>query len=263
MTMLRPVPLGLIEGFAEVWAQLAGGSWCAHDTANGTLVVYSDADGRRCALPDRMYGLGDARLPRLDPGDVPAGVTVNLPPGVQGPSAEVHAVGHILEATSRDVAWSALRRVGRQGVNKAQKLGCRPKGIEPHGYQGLAAAKAARFGAQAPHPGLFDAMRRVFGSDQVGLCGVEVDSEPVAAVLWLIVDDYGMLVDGASDPRHWDKNPNNLAVWSALGALVDRGCTIVDYGFSAPGAGDLRFKDHMGGRAVELYRLVGCGTERR
>ena len=89
----------------------------------------------------------------------------------------------------------------------------------------------------------------------MALTGAEVDGQVASAVLSVHVDGYGMLVDGASDRAHWDKNPNNLVVWTAVGALIDAGCARIDYGFSAPGAGDLRFKDHMGGREIALYRV--------
>jgi len=259
MTGPVALPLALVEGFAAVWCRLSGGSWQSLQTAAGTVVVWTSPDGRSEALPDRMYGVAGTTMDRIDPADFPADLGINLPPGVTAEGAEVHAVGHQLVASDRDEAWASLRRVGRQGVLKARRTGCVVSEITDAEYLDLAAAKAARFDAPAPPPDLVAALRQNFGSDHVGVAGVTVstpDGPAVAsAVLWLRVGEYGMLVDGASERAHWDKNPNNLAVWTAIGGLIDSGCTRVDFGFSAPGAGDLRFKDHMGGREVALYRL--------
>ena len=249
------VPISLIEGFAEVWTRLAGGSWDRHDTPVGKLVVWTSSDGRQEALPDRMYGLVPEAVGELDPSQLPAGLSVNLPPGVTAPGAALHAIGHQLLAEDRESAWGALRRVGRQGVLKARRLGCRVCEVADTDYLTLAGLKAERFGGDGPHPALVQTLRDVFGEPAVSLTGAEVDGQVAAAVLAVHVDGYGMLVDGASDRAHWDKNPNNLVVWSAVGALIDAGCSRIDYGFSAPGAGDLRFKDHMGGREIALYRV--------
>jgi hypothetical protein len=254
MTAPVPVPLALVEGFASVWCRLAGGTWERLETPAGTVVAWTSRDGQSEALPDRMYGLVNASAACIDPGDLPSGLAVNLPPGVTAEGAELHAVGHQLVAQDRDSAWASLRRVGRQGVLKAQRVGCAVSDLSDDQYLALARAKAARFDSRAPHAALLPGLRDAFGADCVGLSGVAVDGQPASAVLWLKVGDYGVLVDGASDRAHWDKNPNNLAVWTAIGQLIDAGCHRVDYGFSAPGAGDLRFKDHMGGREVPLYR---------
>ncbi|MGB0592377.1 MAG: GNAT family N-acetyltransferase [Myxococcota bacterium] len=252
-----PLPLALVEGFAEVWSRLAGGTWERCETSVGHLVIWTSPDGRREALPDRMYGLVTSHLGELDPLTLPAGLSVNLPPGVSAEGAVLHAVGHQLTASDRESAWSSLRRVGRQGVLKARRKGCRVRAVEAEDYLALASLKAERFGGEGPHPELVRTLREIFGEEAVAITGAVVDEEVAAAVLSLHVEGYGMLVDGASDRAHWDKNPNNLAVWSAVGALVDAGCGRIDYGFSEPGAGDLRFKDHMGGREVALYRVGG------
>ena len=249
------VPLALLEGFAEVWTRLAGGRWQTQASPVGTLVFWTSPDGRREALPERMYGLAQAQKAEVHAEDFPTGLAVNLPPGVRARDATLHAVGHQLVAANREDAWHSLRRVGRQGVLKARRMGCVPTEVSAAAHHELASLKAARYGSPAPHPELVNALRATFGGDAVLLQGVLVDDIPIATVLALQVDGYGVLVDGTSDRAHWDKNPNNLAVWSAVGWLVDRGCARIDYGFSAPGAGDLRFKDHMGGREVPLYRL--------
>ena len=257
MTDSVALPLALVEGFAEVWSRLVGGSWERSETPVGQLVVWTGQDGRREALPDRMYGLVTQEVGEIDASALPDGVPVNLPPGVGASGAVVHAIGHQLRADDRESAWSSLRRVGRQGVLKARRLGCRISEVAVADYHALASLKAERFGGQGPHPGLVATLQEVFGEQAVTLTGAVVGTEVAAAVLTLHVEGYGMLVDGASDRAHWDKNPNNLAVWSAVGGLVDAGCRRIDYGFSAPGAGDLRFKDHMGGREVALYRVGG------
>ena len=257
MTLSIHVPRDLVEGFAEVWCRLAGGSWRSEETAAGCVVIWISRDGHAEALPDRMYGLVDTSSSVVEAGALPKGLAVNLPPGVSADGAQLHAVGHYLAATSREEAWASLRRVGRQGVKKAQRLGCRVRPLMDAEYIGLARVKTDRLDGRPPSEGLLPALRDVFGAECVGVSGVVFDEVPVASVLWLRVGDYGVLVDGASDRAHWDKNPNNLAVWAAVGGLIDRGCRLVDYGFSAPDAGDLRFKDHMGGREVPLFRVCG------
>ncbi len=255
MSTLVVLPTALVEGFAEVWSRLEGGRWRAESTSVGRLVIWIAPDGSEEALPNRMYGMCEVQGPLVDASALPTDVSVNLPPGVRADGAALHAVGHHLVASSRDAAWTALRRVGRQGVNKARRLGCRTGVLDADAYHALASAKATRLGGPAPDLALVSTLSEIFGPDHVGVCGVWVDGLPIASVLWVRVGAYGMLVDGASDGSHWDKNPNNLAVWTAIGDLIDRGCRHIDYGFSAPDAGDLRFKAHMGGREIPLYRL--------
>ena len=251
------VPDELIRGFAQVWSRLAGGTIVERDCAAGRLIIWMGHDGQRIALPDRMYGLMSPTQLSVETTDIPSGLWVHLPPGVSTPGAEPHCLGHSLEASSLEEAWAALRRVGRQGVDKARRLRCRVEAITDAEYVELAFLKANALGGRPPSPELPEALRDTFGGDKVHLTGVRHDGQPVAAVLAVQVGEYGMLIDGASDRAHWDKNPNNLAVWQAVSSLVSAGCTRVDYGFSPVGAGDARFKDHMGGRATELYRVLG------
>ena len=255
------VPDALIRGFACVWTRLAGGAVEERECVAGRLMIWRGNDGRAQALPDRMYGLMGPNRESVRPGDLPSGLWVNLPPGVVTPDVEPHCLGHALQATTVEAAWDSLRRVGRQGVDKARRMGCRLDELADHEYLELAGLKARALGGREPVPELLAALRDTFGSEHVLLTGVRVESSPVAAVLAVRVGAYGMLVDGASDRAHWDKNPNNLAVWKAVSSLVAGGCTEVDYGFSPVGAGDARFKDHMGGRATPLYRVLGTGQE--
>jgi hypothetical protein len=251
-----PVPRALLEGFAETWTRLAGGGWDSVEVGCGRLVRWHSPDGRVEALPDRMYGLADVESSELSRDSLPPGLEINLPPGVRCRGAELHCLGHHLVAGDRAEAWDQLRRVGRQGVAKAERSGCTvDRGAPDEAWFGLSSLKSAALGGRPPHPALIATLREVFGRSAVGLTLVRADGAPAACVLWLVIGDYGMLVDGASDRAHWDRNPNNLAVWEAVAAAVDRGARRVDYGFSPVGAGDARFKDHMGGREVPLYRL--------
>jgi hypothetical protein len=258
MSDLARVPDELIRGFAAVWVTLAGGSIEERECAAGRLMIWRSDGGEAVALPDRMYGLMDPTQASVGPGDLPNGLLVHLPPGVSTPDAEPHCLGHSLRATSVEEAWASLRRVGRQGVDKARRMGCRVDAITDEEYFGLASIKAEALGGRAPASGLPAALRDTFGPAQVHLTGVRHEGVPVAAVLAVSVGGFGMLIDGASNREHWDKNPNNLAVWQAVSALVTSGCECVDYGFSPVGAGDARFKDHMGGRAEPLYRVRGA-----
>jgi len=252
------VPDELPRGFARVWQRLAGGVIEERECAAGRLMIWSGDDGESVALPDRMYGLMAPSQEIVGPSDVPPGLWVHLPPGISVPDVEPHCLGHSLQANSVDEAWSALRRVGRQGVDKARRMGCRVDELTDAEYISLAGMKAEALGGRPPAPALPDALRDTFGAEHVQLTGVRYDGVPVAAVLSVRVGGYGMLIDGASNRDHWDKNPNNLAVWRAVSSLVASGCERVDYGFSPVGAGDARFKDHMGGRATPLYRVFGA-----
>ncbi|MEZ4265677.1 MAG: GNAT family N-acetyltransferase [Myxococcota bacterium] len=254
------MPSALIEGFAETWTRLAGGRWDAVDVGVGRLVRWHAPGGGVEALPDRMYGLAGVAVGEVNGDSLGGGCAINLPPGVRSAGAELHCLGHHLVAADRAEAWSRLRRVGRQGVAKAERMGCRvDHDAEDGAWFGLSSMKSAALGGRPPHPGLIRTLRDVFGPDAVGLTVARADDQPAACVLWLVVDGYGMLVDGASDRAHWDRNPNNLAVWAAVSAAIDRGARRVDYGFSPVGAGDARFKDHMGGREIPLYRLRARG----
>ena len=180
-------------------------------------------------------------------------------PRACGSTSEVHCLGHHLEATSQAEAWALVRRVGRQGVKKARRSGGRVVEATATDWLRLATLKSEALGGRPPHPGLVTALTDVFGAGAVHLPGVSFDGDVGAVVLALSVGDYGVLVDGASDRAHWDKNPNNLAVWSAVLELLGAGCRRIDYGFSPVGAGDARFKDHMGGREIPLSRVLGTG----
>ena len=257
--MTVPVPGALLAGFAEVWCRLAGGRVERSPTRWGSLHVWRGPTGERAALPDRMYGLDAPAGAEVDAAELPSGLWVHLPPGVTAPAGEVHCLGHHLVADSEAEAWAALRRVGRQGVKKARRLGGRSLDAADADWLRLATHKAEALGGRAPHPQLVTALRDVFGSEAVHLRGVAFGGDVAAVVLALSLEGYGVLVDGASDRAQWDKNPNNLAVWSALLTLLGAGCRRVDYGFSPVGAGDGRFKDHMGGREVPLVRVLGSG----
>lgn len=253
------LPRELLEGFAQVWVSLSGGHHRVMNTPVGELVVWQGPEGPPQALPDRMYGLAGVTDTRVDPTLLPP-MEIHLPPGVEATGGQVHCLSHQLEAATRDEAWNALRRVGRQGIRKAERLGCTLDTLSDQEYLQLATLKSQALSGRPPHPGLLPALREVFGMERVGVTGVRVSGEAVAVVLWLHVQGYGMLVDGASDRRHWDKNPNNLAVWTAVSTLVDRGCGRVDYGFSPVGAGDAQFKEHMGGTPIPLQRLPADRT---
>ena len=217
---------------------------------SSVLVIWRSPSGDAQALPDRMYGLLDPAAAEISGAGFPPGIPVNLPPGIKVAGGAPHCVGHHMSAANVEEAWSALRRVGRQGIDKARRNGCRADAIDDHEYLRLATVKATALAGRPPHRGLLDALRSVYGPERVHLSGVRYGGEAIAAVLAVSVDSYVMLVDGASDRAHWDKNPNNLAVWEAVASRVADGCSHVDYGFSPVGAGDARFKDHMGGRAV-------------
>ena len=145
--------------------------------------------------------------------------------------------------------------MGRQGVKKAERAGCRTDALGDEAFFRLATLKSEALGAPPPEPKLIGQLRAVFG-DAFGTTGIFLDAQAVAAVSWVVVEGYALLIDGVSDRRFWSCNPNNLAVWRSIEAVAARGAELIDYGFSPVGSGDGRFKDHMGGRAVPLYQVL-------
>lgn len=249
-----PVPFGLVDGFARTWEQLRGGQIYRRQLSFGTLVSWTGPSGIHEALPDRMYGIADANIDTWNLQEL-QGVSVNLPPGMTVSGAVPRCETHLLQPRDLAHAWSSLKRVGRQGVRKAEASACAPGPVCDADYLRLCRDKNERLQSPPPSPKFLQALREGVGVANVGVWGVFFEGAAIAVVLYVIVDGYAMLVDGASDASHWPKNPNNLALWSTVEQLVARQAHVIDYGFSPVGAGDRRFKHHMGGTAIGLYRL--------
>ena len=166
-------------------------------------------------LPDRMYGLAGYESSDFSK-SLPPGTKLNLPPGVRTSVGAVHCETHVLNARTTDEAWASLKRVGRQGVRKAETTNCQVEELRAADYLTLSRSKNHRLGSPPPPDQMLTLMSGAFGGDNIGLTGVQYEKRAIAAVLWVLVDGYGLLVDGASDPNHWDKNPNNLAVWASI-----------------------------------------------
>ena len=253
--LVRPVPLRLLEGYGRVWVALHGGQIHQYPLSQGVCLVWTSQDGRRQALPDRMYGVGGAAVESISLDEMPAGIPVNLPPGAQSGHGAPTCVTHRMDVSDVGAAWERLKRVGRQGVKKAERTGCQVDVVSDDAYHRLACLKADALGTPPPPASMIGAIREEFG-EQLGLTAVVFQGQPIAIVSWIEVDGYGLLLDGASDRAHWDKNPNNLAVWSAIESLMARGVRCVDFGFSPVGSGDAQFKAHMGGQAIDLYQVM-------
>ncbi len=250
----HPVPRALIEAYGQVWVALHGGRVEALDVGFGRCYVWYGPRGEREALPGRMYGLTGTTAKYIDATALPAGVTVHLPPGVSADGAVSELVTHVLSFEDLGQAWEALRRVGRQGVKKAERAGCCAEPLSDEAFHQLACLKSEAHGAPPADPRLSELLRATFG-DAFGVTGILLEGTPVAAVSWVVVERYAMFMEGVSDRRFWGCNPNNLAVWRAIEDVAARGASWIDYGFSPTGSGDGRFKDHMGGRSVPLYRV--------
>lgn len=251
---VRPVPLELVEGFAKVWVELQGGHYRTVSVDGGALVVWTRQDGREFGLPDRMYGLADYRLGTYT-SPLPGACVLNLPPGVKSDRGKVVCETHLLRAENVEQAWNCLKRVGRQGVRKAEATGCSVVKLRDDQYLELSCLKNSRLGSPAPSPRFVGLLRQHLGTDNVGITGVEIGGVPIAGVLWTVIQGYGFLIDGASDPKHWPKNPNNLAVWSAIVEAFSKEMDVIDFGFSPVGSGDGRFKKNMGGTCVPLFQV--------
>jgi len=250
----RVVPLALLEAFAEIWVELRGGNYRKLPVGSGTLVLWQNADGSEFGLPDRMYGLADYASQEFTY-DLPERCCVNLPPGVGTPDGVSLYETHVMHAQKVEDAWNCLKRVGRQGVRKAETSGCTAVSIQDEDYFLLSERKNERLGSPPQPSQLVQLLRRHLGVQNVGITGVEYEGTAVASVLWTVIDGYGLLIDGASDPKHWDKNPNNLAVWTAIEAVLNCGADVIDFGFSPAGSGDGLFKKHMGGTCVPLFQI--------
>jgi hypothetical protein len=251
---LPPVPLELVEGFAKVWVGLRGGGYRKVSYGPGTLVLWSDEEGREKGLPDRMYGLADYTKAEFE--EVwPDGCQINLPPGVRSSKGHITCETHLMLADSVEEAWSQLKRVGRQGVRKAESLGCTAGRMSEDDYLTLNHSKNTRLSSPKAPKEFVPLLREHVGEENVGISGVWFEGEPIASVLWASVNGYGILIDGASEKYHWPKNPNNLAVWTATKELISRGAAVVDFGFSPVDSGDALFKKHLGGTCVPLFQL--------
>ena len=249
-----PIPSALLQGYGALWVREHGGEIVTEDLGIGRLFTWCGPRGERVALPGRMYGIADMKGRGVGQCDLPAGVSVHLPPGVTTSSGVAHGVSHCLEAVDEESAWALLKRVGRQGVRRAQRENAEAVVVDDRCYHTLGTMKAARFNSPPPPPHWLSWLRETFGVDNVCLLGVRYGGETVAVVLSLRVEGYGMLLDGASDPAFLHLCPNNLCVWETIRQLVNSGCQYVDLGFSEMGAGDARFKGHMGGTAFTLWR---------
>ena len=221
---------------------------------SGTLVLWSENGGVEIGLPDRMYGLADFPRDRFTEG-LPEKTRLNLPPGVVSEHGIIQCETHLMRVEGSESAWQQVKRVGRQGVRKAERLGCVVAEVEDTSYLTLSHSKSKRMGSPAMPAELLPLLRCEFGSANVGSTGVLFNDEAIAAVVWVVADGYALLIDGASSQKHWDKNPNNLAVWTAIECVISRGADIIDFGFSPIGSGDAQFKKHMGGTAVPLFAV--------
>jgi hypothetical protein len=281
------VPAALLDGYARFCTDRfakASRVTLALETEAGELlgwVLGVEAFGRLDALPDRMYGFVRAGSPA--PIDLDGvwkalrreyGGKFNLfmPPealsgpvcaSVKGKVARYHAHDtFLMHCADVDAAWSGVERVGRQGVAKAEREGVRVSmatdGAAFMRYLGLHVAKSSRLGSPAMRRQDIDLLRTLFGPN-LGLSLALVEDRPIAAVLFLTMGSYAMLIDNASLPEHWHLNPNNLVVWKAVEECITRGATTVDFGFStAEDEGARRFKAHMGARPHPVF-LVTAG----
>ena len=158
---------------------------------------------------------------------------------------------YLLRCTTEKEAWSRLKRVGRQGVEKSRRSGLEiRKGRNPAAvmqFLSLALHKSQRLKSPQMTREDFTRLEELF-EDQLALHVGYLENRPVSAVLSVQSGEYAMFVDNASLTDSWSANPNNGVVWAAMVHHVAQGATTVDLGFSTreqEGAG--RFKKHMGG----------------
>ena len=245
----------------------------------GWLVGVRRGTGRIDSLPDRMYGFihangagpidldGVYKLLRREWG---GSFRTNFPALALGGEYEGSHRGRVdryhlsdtflLAPESEDAARSAIRRVARQALQKAERgpLEVRSSGGASDWMQflGLHVAKSARRGSPAMGRAEIRALQEVFG-EGLGLHLATLEGRPVAAVVHVRMGAYAMMLDNASLPEHWGLNPNNLVVWTAMRDRVREGVKLIDLGFSArEDAGGHRFKEHMGGERTAVYSVT-------
>ena len=233
----------------------------------GWMIQSSDSD--EC-LPGRMYGFVLAtgasgvdldRLYRSIRREFGGNWRVHLPPlaGERAYSAsykdklsryESHFT-YIIECDSEEDAWSKLKRVGRQGVEKSRRLGLEVReGRSPAAvmqFLSLALHKSQRLKSPQMSRDDFSRLENLFGN-QLSLHIGFFEQRPVSAVLSVQSGGYAMFIDNASLSDSWDVNPNNGVVWEAIAHHVNNGARTIDLGFSTRGQeGAGRFKKNMGG----------------
>lgn len=236
------------------------------------------ASGNPEALPGRMYGF----LVALGGGRVDLDVLykdvrrefggnwrVHLPPQQLGPKYEASFKGKLsryeshttflVKGRTPEEYWSRLKRVGRQGVAKAERLGVVVKegfaGAAMMQFLALHVAKNARLGSPSLNREMIGRLQQVFGDALFLFVGYH-EGRAVSAVLGVCCESYGMLIDNASNPDDWGTNPNNLVVWKAMEHFSNLGARVVDMGFSGPGEeGASQFKEHMGGESAPCFTV--------
>ena len=271
-------PPGLLLGYARFMGQ--GKEPVIHRVENsGYLVGWMvSISGQTEALPGRMYGfLFSEHAPVFDLDTLYKDLRrefggtwrVHLPPMSLGPKYEATYKGHlgryenhstfVLRGETEEQYWACLKRVGRQGVEKARKAGVVVKsgfgGAQMMQFLSLNVHKSARVKSPAMNREELSRLRAEFG-DGLQLHVGFLDGRPIAAVMSVMVDSYGLLIDNSSHEEAWDSNPNNLVVWEAVAELARRGAKLVGMGFSPPEhEGSARFKIHMGGEQAFCYTV--------
>jgi FemAB-related protein (PEP-CTERM system-associated) len=109
---------------------------------------------------------------------------------------------------------------------------------------------------------LFASMLSTFPGD-ARVHVVRLHGQPVAGAFSYA---YGRVIEvpsAASLREHRALCPNHLMYWSIIGAAIDEGRTVFDFGRSSPNDGTYRFKEQWGAAAEQLwweYRLTDGAT---
>lgn len=271
-------PPGLLFGYVEF---VSGGKPAVIHRVEGPKGLYGwmvSSQGNPEALPGRMYGfLGAQGSPNLDLDTLYKDLRrefggtwrVHLPPMDVGPVYESSYRGTLGRYESHSTFlmrgkvegdfWNCLKRVGRQGVEKARKAGIVVKegfsGAQGMHFLSLNVHKSTRVKAPVMSREELTRLQSVFGDGLELHVGFH-EGRPVSAVLSLLVGSYGLLIDNSSHEDAWESNPNNLVVWEAIAGLARKGARLVDMGFSSPEQkGAARFKVHMGGTQAICYTV--------
>ena len=155
--------------------------------------------------------------------------------------------------SSRDIWESRIDRMVRKAVRKAQRNGLEchqdttEEGLEEKFYP-LYLRSMKKFGTP-PYPLSFFLNCRRYLPQQMKLFMVSCQGEVIAALLGFTTGKRVHITVTASDERHWDKRPNDLAHWEFIGWAADNGYQLFDFGPVRYG-GQRQFKEKWG---VEFF----------
>ena len=160
----------------------------------------------------------------------------------------------VLRLTSSDEVWDKkLDRMVRKAVRKSQRseLECTQQTNEKtikETFYPLYLCSMKKFGTP-PHPLSFFLYCLQYLPEYMKLFTVRYQDETIAALLGFVTGKRVHIIITASNEKHWDKRPNDLAHWEFVKWACDNGYEYFDFG-PVRYAGQRQFKEKWG---VDLF----------